>query len=492
MFIYFAYFKILGLEMKFTEKLIEYVLSSNFISPDTLKNLVATSDATGEENKILLRKIRELAHNTTLRMIEPSETGQQRPELHPAIETSFYGNKYKLGKLIDRGGQGEIWEAEDSLGRTVAIKMPLPDTAPEDLERFVSEGLVTAQLEHPNIVPVHDVGVILDKQGKHRKFFAMKKVEGRNLKRIIRDSFYDKNTHEEYTRARMISILQQVCLGVEYAHQRDVIHRDLKPANVIVGEFGEVYVLDWGLEKVIEEPEPLKTGSEPEQHSEVSTKESTHITKRGAVKDTRKGKRDTDRTIPGEIMGTPSNMPPEQAKGDIEKLDARSDVYSICTILYEMLTGHTPHEGESARDVALSVMSKKIMPPNQRILSMEKDEIKDMPFPHEPVHRELEEACMKGLAFKQEDRFQSTRELHDALQGYLEGKTPTLDSLEKKASEDWDKGTAILHSKDALLGTDEELDRREKAGRTDIWDLSFTQLDNLFRQAEHGSRYLGR
>ncbi|MGB0578500.1 MAG: serine/threonine-protein kinase [Limisphaerales bacterium] len=158
--------------------------------------------------------------------------------------------QYKCGKEIARGGMGAVLTAEDlRLGRTVAMKVMLTQQAdPSEAERFHQEARVLGRLAHPNIVPIHDVGV--DAGGRH--FYTMKLVEGTTLHDILRRvSEEDPEALEKYSLSNLLTIFQKVCDAIAFAHSRGIIHRDLKPQNIMVGAFGEVLVMDWGLAKII-------------------------------------------------------------------------------------------------------------------------------------------------------------------------------------------------------------------------------------------------
>ncbi len=220
------------------------------------------------------------------------------------------GTRYVLGAEIGRGGMGSIWEAEDpALGRKVAIKvLDLPDPSGDLTARLRREARVLALLEHPGIVPVHDVGSLPD----GRPFYAMKLVRGERL---------DESAARLATLPERLRLFLRVCEPVAFAHVRGVVHRDLKPGNVMVGPFGEVLVLDWGIARLIAEVEagsadagtPREAGELPEVLRE-------------------------ERTAAGTILGTPGFMAPEQERGD-ENLDHRADVFALGALLRSLAGG---------------------------------------------------------------------------------------------------------------------------------------------------------
>lgn len=231
---------------------------------------------------------------------------------------------FRVLGVLARGGMGVVLRGRDEeIGRHVAIKVLRGDAQASARLRFIEEAQVAGQLEHPGIVPIYSLGT--DDAG--RPFFAMKLVEGETLAECLA-----KRADPRAERARFLGLFLQVCQTVAYAHARAVIHRDLKPANVMVGAFGEVQVLDWGLAKVLgtEERVPERTESGRERAPEtVRTR-----TDSGSA------------SISGTVMGTPGYMPPEQAQGEVERLDRRSDVFSLGAILCTILTGEPPFPGD--------------------------------------------------------------------------------------------------------------------------------------------------
>lgn len=243
-------------------------------------------------------------------------------------------SRYETGEEVARGGMGAIKLADDvALRRQVAIKSMLVDDAtPDELARFIEEAQITGQLDHPGIVPIHELGV--DASGQ--PFYSMKFVRGRDLQTIL-DGLRKGNREiaEEFTLHRLLNILNRVCDAVAFAHARGVIHRDLKPANIRIGEFGEVMVMDWGLAKIFgkDETRPDVKGRRVESIREDETA--------GDL-----------RTIAGSVMGSPAYMAPEQASGATHELDEGADIYALGAILYEILTLRPPIEmnsGEMAR-----------------------------------------------------------------------------------------------------------------------------------------------
>lgn len=213
------------------------------------------------------------------------------------------GTRYRLGRRVGRGGMGSVYLAEDtSLGRPVAIKvLDLDDRGGHLSERLVREAKVLARLEHPGIVPVHEVGRLAD----GRVFYAMKYVDGERLDlRTARDPDLPSRLH----------LFRRVCEAVAFAHDRGVLHRDLKPENVMVGKFGEVWVMDWGVAKVLSE---LDGSGIPGP---------TNVT--GPA---------VSQTGHGTVLGTPGYMAPEQERGDNAAVGPWSDVYSLGALLQSLV-----------------------------------------------------------------------------------------------------------------------------------------------------------
>ena len=256
----------------------------------------------------------------TLQEPEPAEAEVlQRIWKHAPKNT-----RYEIHDELARGGMGVVFKAWDpGLRRRLAMKTLLSEREPEGvpdrtrermLVRFVEEAQITGQLEHPGIMPVHDLG--LDPDG--RVFFTMPLVRGRDFKSVI------KQVHEgstEWTFTKALRVIMKVCEAVAYAHSRGVIHRDLKPANVMVGRFGETYVMDWGLARVM---------NRPDSHDLRIQEQAASLVLETGLKDVRSASAQSPLlTHDGSVIGTPAFMAPEQARGRIGQLDGRTDVYSI-------------------------------------------------------------------------------------------------------------------------------------------------------------------
>jgi hypothetical protein len=241
-----------------------------------------------------------------------------------AFEPPNGEERLRLGDEIGRGGMGLVIRgSDDSLGRDVAVKVLLEKYAgePEMARRLLEEARITGQLQHPAIVPVHDVGRLPD----GRPFFTMKLIRGRRLIDLL-----DERSDPTQDRPRLLKVFEQVCQALAYAHSKRVVHRDLKPHNVMVGAFGEVQVMDWGLAKVLQSG---GAGCEDEEAASVIRKGSDEGS--GSA------------TEEGAVMGTAAYMPPEQARGEVQDIDARSDLFGLGAMLCHILTGLPAFPGPS-------------------------------------------------------------------------------------------------------------------------------------------------
>jgi serine/threonine-protein kinase len=240
--------------------------------------------------------------------------------------------RYELLGEIGRGGMGAVLKGRDpDLGRDLAVKVLLAEHRedPDLVRRFVEEAQIAAQLQHPGVVPVHELGQLDD----GRPYFTMKLVKGRTLSALLAGR--ETPGHD---RPRLLGIFEQVCQAMAYAHARGVIHRDLKPSNIMVGSFGEVQVMDWGLAKVL----PQALNGQSQEHAEEAAP--------GVIRTVRSGSED-GASSPGSVMGTPEHMAPEQARGEVEGVSERSDVFALGSILCEIFTGQPAYTGPSRQAI---------------------------------------------------------------------------------------------------------------------------------------------
>lgn len=309
--------------------------------------------------------------------------------------------KYERKTTIGKGGMGEVLKVLDrDLRREVAMKMLRPQreggVSPEDVFRFMKEAQATGRLEHPNIIPVHDLGV--DSQG--RIYFTLKYVQGVSLKEVINGRNQNsaletgRKFREIFNARHMIEVFISVCQGVAYAHSKNIIHRDLKPENVMLGKFGEVLVMDWGLAKILSRGKTTQPQAGGEAALDLSLRPTL----------------DSSMTLEGDIAGTPSYMSPEQAAGKNSELDERTDVYSLGAMLYEMLSGEPPYSGTSALEIIQQVSEGTPPKPVSGACDFR------------PVPRELRAICEKAMQRDPGQRYQSVESLRDDVQAYMESR----------------------------------------------------------------------
>jgi formylglycine-generating enzyme required for sulfatase activity/serine/threonine protein kinase len=315
--------------------------------------------------------------------------------------------RYRIEGEVAKGGMGavlRVWDGE--LQRPLAMKVMLGQVNPRErgdtpaidarkLGRFLEEARVTGQLDHPGILPVHELG--LDSQG--RVYFTMKLVKGRDLKAIF-DLVFERK--EGWNETRALEVILKVCDALAYAHSKGVIHRDLKPANVMVGSFGEVYVMDWGLARVLARSdahdirlrqdasssdggERIASPAEPEG-SEIVTRD-------------------------GDVIGTPAYMPPEQARGEIESISPRSDVYAVGAMLYHLLARQMPYASPRERPSGRAVLARVVAGVPRPLHEVD---------PRAPA--ELVAICERAMEREPERRYPDTSALADDLRAYLEGR----------------------------------------------------------------------
>jgi tRNA A-37 threonylcarbamoyl transferase component Bud32 len=288
-------------------------------------------------------------------------------------QPAIVGARFQLGEPIGHGGMGEVLAARDTqLDRDVAIKrMRASDPNDRQIARFLREARVQGQLEHPAIPPVHELG----RDGSGRPYFAMKKLAGVTLAEVF------AGTDARFSRQRLLRAFAEVCLAVEFAHTRGIIHRDVKPENILLGEFGEVYVLDWGVAKLIGE-------------TRTADAELVGTADDGVA------------TIAGQAIGTPGYMPPEQLQGESD-VDARADVYALGCVLFEILAGEPLHPRGRA-----AVFATLDDGPGEGPAARAPD--RDVP-------PELDAACVHATARTRDARIASARELGERVQHYLDG-----------------------------------------------------------------------
>ncbi|MBK9387892.1 MAG: SUMF1/EgtB/PvdO family nonheme iron enzyme [Planctomycetes bacterium] len=305
---------------------------------------------------------------------------------------------------VGKGGMGAVYRVHDRhLNRRLAMKLLLEQGAPRSAEeealahqmlgRFLEEAQVSSQLDHPGVVPVHELG--LDQGGK--VWFTMRLVKGRTASGVFADAFAGR---EGWTLTQALEVVLKVCDTMAYAHSKGVLHRDLKPSNVMVGKFGEVYVMDWGLAKVVGQPDRNDLRIRPEAAVEISRLDTAR-------------RRDAEAelgssvvTMDGTTLGTPSYMSPEQALGQM--LDARADVYSIGAMLYELVAGTAPYTTPGARKPAYRILDDVLALPPRPIEELRSG-----------VPPELVAIIGKAMARAREQRYADTAALAADLRAFL-------------------------------------------------------------------------
>ncbi|MBI4618049.1 MAG: protein kinase [Planctomycetes bacterium] len=304
--------------------------------------------------------------------------------------------RYPVVEELGRGGMSAVYLVRDEeLDRPVAAKVLRAHPAflrPDQLVRFHAEARITGQLEHPNIPPVHEMGRSAD----GRPYFTMKRIEGESLAAILAGEKAREleGRPAELSLAELLQTFLKICDGVAFAHSRGVMHRDLKPANIMVGRFGEVLVVDWGLAKIRGQGEEGRGQEEEKQQQEagVAGDPGSHPFK----------------TEMGSVMGTPVYMSPEQAEGRSDEIDERSDIYSLGAMLYELLSLEPPFTGKTVEEVISKVLTEDLVPPSRRA-------------PGRNIPWELDAVVQRAMEPRKKDRYGSVEELRADVARFLGG-----------------------------------------------------------------------
>lgn len=336
----------------------------------------------------------------------------------PVIVSRRMSSEFSFIRKLGEGGLGTVWLARDeNLKRLVAVKEMNADAAenPRAWQRFHREAQITGQLEHPSVVPLYQFGT--DGQ-TGQPFYAMRFVGKRTLVNAI-DEYHERlNAGKDVSMDQhyLLTAFISVCQAIAYAHSRGVVHRDLKPENVALDSFGQVIVLDWGLARMASDIEASTGGLAP------------------LNPDTGFGT-----TIAGEVIGTPLYMAPEQAAGDIDSIDERTDVYGLGAILFAMLTGSAPHQNSSQRDgrpVAI-----------QELLNAISENPSPSPRSFRPgIPSGLEAICLHAMERHPHSRYQSAMELADAVQHWMAGRSERREQYGNARSEGRELRTSLQSS----------------------------------------------
>lgn len=328
--------------------------------------------------------------------------------------------RYRDAGLLGAGGMGEVHRVRDHhLRRNVALKTihPLALQRPNLIRRFRDEALVTAQLQHPGVVPVYEMGTLRNGQ----LWFTMKEVRGETLSALIRAVHAKRKTGWRSTDGgwnlrRLVGVLHRVCETLSYAHDHGVVHRDLKPSNIMVGDHGEVFVLDWGIAKVLDQSMADRQRPEPQ----VSVPEA---------------RSEAERTQIGMVAGTPAYMAPEQAAGLVECINHRSDIYALGAILYAILSGQAPYTGRGSAEILQQVLDGPPAaldggPTLEESLSPQRFATPPIQAPPQRALPDpLVAACGKAMERRPEDRFPTVAALATALQAWLDGTQRRVEAL---------------------------------------------------------------
>ncbi len=357
------------------------------------------------------------------------ETSASREQLQGEERRVYY-----LTDELGRGGMGIVFEGEDpDLHRKLAVKLlrkgEREPPSEKDVLKFLEEAQVQSQLDHPNIPPVYEINT----DRKRGLFFVMKKVRGETLRELVEElrEHPGGDRAKNMTIPRKLEIFNKICDAISFAHSRGVLHRDLKPENIMVGDFGEVLVMDWGLAKVAGE----------EDHA------------RGELIISERSREDLD-SMSGDLIGTPTYMSPEQARGEPEKMDERSDIYALGGILYALLCHRSPIQGKNLEEMLENARSGHIRRPSDRETDAS-------------IPRRLEDVAMTALSADPAERYESVEVLREETTNYLEElreQQIRADAAKDKVK----KGRRLLKKYRKMANTIQELERKAENAKKEI------------------------
>ncbi len=336
--------------------------------------------------------------------------------LKKILKEEFSEGKYVIKKRLTSGGMGEIYYVYDSeFKRYSAMKLILPELKHNSkvIDSFIREARITGQLEHPNIIPVHDVGYLPD----HGIYFTMKLMHGESLNsllnRIELGHSVKSDSVKKYDLFMLLNIFRKICDAIAFAHSKNIIHRDIKPHNIMVGDFGEVLLMDWGLAKYI------GIGKDKELVLDQLTKNKSN-----------KG----NATEYGIIKGSPAYMSPEQAYGDTEGLDYQSDIFLLGATLYHMLTFYPPYLGDNIYEILENARKHDFTHANK------------MDTSHFPIPEDLNHIILKSMAKDKKDRYLTVNDFINDIDGFLRGEISFCHRVYKKGETLMEEGEAGFES----------------------------------------------
>ena len=346
---------------------------------DIMHTLSVVADACVRD---MMRNVEDDEVNQAMARLSPSPSFVQVREVDVSIDERSH---YTLTRVYGQGGLGRVWLARDkNLNREVALKEIRPDVKVDgaEMNRFVTEAQITGQLDHPNIIPIYELG--RQEEGKP-PFYTMRFMRGQTLRDAVKEYHRKrkKGGDSPMDLQRLLNSFVGMCNALAFAHSKGVVHRDLKPANVMLGAFGEVVVLDWGLAKMMDQPE-----EETQVFPSIRVSEGEH----------------NSRTQMGQTMGTPAFMAPEQAEGRLDHIDSRSDIYGLGATLFNILTDDTPHKGKTTIETLQGIVKGAIPSP------------RDVDSSVPPA---LDAICSKAMQRVRVDRYQSAQDLADDIQRWL-------------------------------------------------------------------------